>query len=402
MDFRRSILDQIDPTLQPLPKSPFVAYVWPTELCSIGCAHCSFGSRRTGSDDQRLLAKHPEELVRWLVDAGGQKIVICGGGEPLDEPEFVVRAITAASAAGLGCEIYTSGTSLERRQSVSEIVRAWRSAWGPTPRTNKRFGVRLSVDAFHEDRIGLDALAEWIRCIEVDAPGWNAWLRGIRVKGDESIVRLARLLNADVVRSREGAGWMRLRSGRELLVEWKGFVFEERGRLDLLKRRGLELFEGDRAKIEPLIPQFGNTANLGRPLSARLTVTHRRIDLEIHSDCVVHVLESQAADLRMDFLSHSWSSISQTYYRDPLLHRIVEAGLPGVAQLISAAQRTNLGGRAAVPYSLQRLVDKNILAFITAAAVSINGPRFVYEAHTRASAKQYLLSHGSPDLEATR
>jgi pyruvate-formate lyase-activating enzyme len=111
IQFSQAILDGIDPAAQSLPERPTVAFVWPTNLCSIGCAHCSFASRRTGDPSKQLLANHPDHLTEWLAAAGTRKVIICGGGEPLDEPEFITRTISACAMLGLECAIYTSGVS---------------------------------------------------------------------------------------------------------------------------------------------------------------------------------------------------------------------------------------------------------------------------------------------------
>src|SRR5438874_2372361 len=95
--FRNSILASVRPQIQAIPKSPSTAYVWPTEFCSIGCAHCNFGAKTTGPSLKRYLSNYPHPLVRWLAEAGAQKIVVCGGGEPLDEPEFVSQALKECS-----------------------------------------------------------------------------------------------------------------------------------------------------------------------------------------------------------------------------------------------------------------------------------------------------------------
>lgn len=80
LQFRRALPDLVDPTIQPIPPQPYVAFVWPTELCSIGCAHCSFGSTSGGGGAKRVLARHAERVARWLSDAGAKKLVVCGGG----------------------------------------------------------------------------------------------------------------------------------------------------------------------------------------------------------------------------------------------------------------------------------------------------------------------------------
>jgi len=391
-EFRSSLLDLIDPDVQPIPTRPFTAFVWPTELCSIGCAHCSFGSIRVGGESKRVLARHPEVVAQWLSKAGARKLVVCGGGEPLDEPEFVIATIAACGQLRLRFEVYTSGVSLLRPKPVAEYIQEWSDAWSSRVSKNDRIGVRLSVDLFHEERLGLDPIVEWIQSVEARVPDWFLSIRGIRVEGDGSVERLAARLAAGIQPIREGTAWLTLRSGRRILVEWKGFVFEERGRLSLLRRRGLRLNASDSAIVNELTPESGTRSALGRPLSARLTVTERRLDLEIHADGAVHVLESSPPDRRLNLFENTWEAMRATYYRDPILHRVVEAGLPAVASLISAAQRARIPTGLTVPYSVDRLQDHRTLAWVTAAALLANSQRFIYPDDARRLSRQYLES----------
>jgi hypothetical protein len=289
---------------------------------------------------------------------------------------------------GLGFEIYTSGVSRDTPRPVMDYIRDWKDAWTAAGPENP-IGIRLSVDAFHEELIGLSPVAEWIRAIDVAAPHWTVSLRGLRVRGDHSVQRLAGMLGAEISRVTRKTAVMVLPNGRRLLIEWKGFVFEERGSLKALARRGLSLDPDDAAVVEPLATQFDGVRHLGRPLSARLTVTPKVLDLEIHADGTVHILESQAPDLRCSLFDFSWGEMRDRYYRDPILHRIVEGGLPAVAELIADARRAGIADPATVPYSVERLTDAPTLAWVTAAALLRNGVAFSYDNTLRELARRH-------------
>jgi hypothetical protein len=387
---RRAILESIDPATQPLPERPRVAFVWPTNLCSIGCAHCNFASKRVGDPNKQRLASHPERLTKWLAAAGTRKVIICGGGEPLDEPEFITRTISACARLGLECALYTSGVSRRTPIAIAESIRQWREAWKPRVRQEHRLGLRFSVDLFHEERIGLEPVLRWLEELERLAPEWRVSIRGIRVEGDGSVERLAARLGAALRMVTNGSAWMVLPHGRRILVQRKGFIFDGRGRPSLLARRGLELDGQDRPIVEELIEEYGARAALGRPLSARLTLTSRHIELEVHGDGVVHILESSAPDCRLSLFDHTWESMKRTYYKDPILHRVAVGGLPAVAALIRAAHRSGVGSRRTVPYSIELLDDADVLAWVTATAVLSNGPRFVYNEAVMELARRYL------------
>jgi len=398
---RSRLLRDIDPDRQPLPRRPAVAYVWPTELCGIGCAHCSFGSVRQGPAYRRLLALHPERLVAWLTDAGARKLVACGGGEPLGEPEFLVRALAAATAARLPFEIYTAGVPSNAGRSIDEYLRDWTSAAeaGPDCRPLR---LRLSVDRFHEERLGLEPVLEWITRVDEQALPWTLGIRSLRLANDDSVERLAARLGAALHRSSPRAGRIVLRSGRQLTVEWKGFVFEHRGSMRLLAHRGLELTAEDEARIAALSETHGPGTELGRPLSAPLTVSRRVLDLEIHSDCIGHVLESQSPDLHRSFLDTPWAEMRAAYYRDPLLHCIAHGGLPALAHLIDEARLSGPSSEGTVPYSLERVTDTALLDWITARAVLTNSSDFGYPATTIAAARAYLAAGDGAFIDAGR
>lgn len=387
---RQAILELIDPAAQSLPERPTVAFVWPTNLCSIGCAHCNFASKRSGDPTKQLLASHPDHLAEWLAAAGTRKVIICGGGEPLDEPEFITRTISACATLGLECAIYTSGVSHRRPIAIPESIRQWHEAWMPRARQEHRLGLRFSVDLFHEERIGLEPVLQWLRELERLAPEWRVAIRGIRVEGDKSVERLAARLGAELRTATNGSAWMVLPHGRRILVQRKGFIFDGRGRPELLARRGLGLNDQDRPIVEELVEEYGAQATLGRPLSARLTLTSRHIELEIHGDGVVHILESSTPDCRLSLFDHTWESMKRTYYRDPILHRVAVGGLPAVASLIRAAHRSGVGSRRTVPCSIELLDDPDVLAWVTASAVLKNGPRFVYSKAVMDLARRYI------------
>lgn len=174
-EVRRTILELIDPAAQSFPERPTVAFVWPTNLCSIGCAHCNFASKKTGIPTKQLLASHPEQLTQWLAAAGTRKVIICGGGEPLDEPEFITRTISACAMLGLECALYTSGVSRRTPIAVADTIRQWRRAWALRIRQEHRLGIRLSVDVFHEELIGLEPVL---------GPGAARYTSGDVLRGD--------------------------------------------------------------------------------------------------------------------------------------------------------------------------------------------------------------------------
>jgi hypothetical protein len=304
-DFRRDLLALIPPAVDLLAPTPSTAFVWPTENCSIGCAHCNFASlpRRPGQPSDLTL--DPAGLVGWLVDAGARGLTLCGGGEPLDERDFCDEVVGRVGRTGLDFAVYTSGVSLSDPVDAAACVRRWARLRGRTHAGG--FWVRLSMDPFHTERIGDAVLADWIRAIERYAPEWRVSLRGLRLLGDDGLPVLAGRLGAEV-RNRGRSTRLVLPSGRSVAVERMGWVFDGRGTPELLARRGLRLPDADAVAVRPWQELVGRTGRLGRPLSRRLTVGRRHVDLEIHADTAVHVLEAQPFDARLRLDRHDWAT----------------------------------------------------------------------------------------------
>lgn len=386
--FRRELFRLIPASGEHLASHPSTAFIWPTENCSIGCAHCNFSSvpRRPGPPSDLCL--NPVSLLEWLRDARVRTMVLCGGGEPLDEPEFCREVIHRCSRTPMNFGIYTSGASLAAPCQPREYVRDWhRLTKGDH---QGAFWIRLSVDAFHTQRLGTDVLAQWITAVEEIAPAWKLTLRGLRVAGDRSLRELAGRLGAGLHDHSRSSMRLVLPSGRRIVVERMAFVVDGRGTPEVLTRHGLSLPAEDAAELAPWQALVGRPGQLGRPLSRRLTVGRHHVDLEIHADARVHVLEAQAFDNRLSLNSLTWLQMRETYYRDPLIHAVAVGGLPLAAELISAAIKHGVAPRDTVPFSIERIEDARLLDWVTAAATLRLQDEFRYPEAALALARNVL------------
>ena len=383
--FRRDLLRTIDPQSAPLAQSPDVAFTWPTYYCTIGCAHCNFASRAARAHEPNR-ALDPWNLTAWLHDAGARTVTLCGGGEPLDTPDFCRSTVEACSHLGLNWGIYTSGASPSLPRDPTAYVEEWlrvrRVDHGGT------MSVRLSVDAFHTERLGLGVIANWIGAVTASAPDWRLSLRGLRIVGDDSFRELAALVNGRVIPYGERGLRLLLKDGRRLPIERMAYIIDGRGSLRTLRRRGLELPGPHAAAVNDARKLAGRGHRLGRVLSRRLTVGPKRTDLEIHSDGSVHVLECQPFDHRLTFEDCSWADVRSAYYRDPIIRAVGRGGLEAVAIHIRAAIELGVAPRTTVPYSIERLRDSRTLDWITARLVM--AARDEYDESTRALALALL------------
>lgn len=394
-NFRLKVLQQIDPLLQPLPAFPNTAFVWPTEMCSIGCSHCSYNSQKAGKETGSFLKDYPEEISQWLYNSGVKKIVVCGGGEPLDEPEFLIRTIGECSRLGVEFELYTSGVSVASPSSAKDYIKSWQNICFKNG-NHSSLGIRLSIDAFHNERIGLKPIVDWINQLIILSPDWKISIRCLRVEGDNTIYYLSELLNAKVTKENPSKGWLEMPDGKRIPIIWKGFIFEGRGQFEQLNRLGLTIPQEDILIVGDYLNDWKQKMELGRPLSQQLyyAISKRIINLEIRSNCNVHILNSQAQDLRLNFLKYSWPDIKEVYYRDPLLHTISDFGLMGIASLIEQAKENLEYKFHCTPFSLEKIENKEVLSWITAKAICTNSEQFVYNKKTKNCAIDYLLSVG--------
>lgn len=391
--FRQAVLEAMPANVAGLANAPSRGFAWPTLRCSIGCAHCNFASTSRRADDPPE-AITPAALTGWLVAAGASAVVLCGGGEPLDEPHFCTEVIRRAASTELSFGIYTSGISLAEPQRVRDYVETWRRAWAPS--RAGWFALRLSLDTFHADRVGLDHLAEWIAVVRERAPEWRLSLRGLRLEGDTTPDRLASLVGGSIERQASGAVRMRLPDGGRLTVERMGLVLDGRATLGQLSPRGLRLPPSDARALEPWTALVGRVRKIGRPLSRRLTIGSRRVDLELHPDCSVHMLESTAFDTRRLLTEQSWADMRAIYYRDPLVHAVAVGGLPLVAEFIRTAITTGVAPPDTVPFSIERIADAALLDYVSALAVVALQSALAYPDAVIALARRQLAAQLGP------
>lgn len=319
---------------------------------------------------------------------------MCGGGEPLDEPEFIERVIAEVPGSGVQLAVYTSGVSRLHPVDPALTGGRWLAGLDGSLREEGGFHVRLSLDPFHEERLGLQPIIEWIEAIEAAAPWWHVSLRGLQLKGYTGPTRLAAGLDGHYVGVGARSGMVVIGSGRAIPIDFKGFVLDGRGSAGLLSERGLALPAAQRPHFDALTDTFGRSGGLGRPFSDRLTVTRQQVDLEIHADASVHLLEAQPPDTVGSYLDSAWATLRERYFADPLVHLIVDGGLPRVANVLIDLVSRGLAPRPTVPFSLVRLADPQTLDLATARAILLLEDRFTYPDSVRAGARMILSEVG--------
>ncbi|THA80313.1 radical SAM protein [Streptomyces sp. A0592] len=161
---RAELLDSLPGYADPGPSTASTCYVWPTDDCAVGCAHCNFASPRSSDSIPRhRIAEDVDRTMEFVNGMGLWKAVLSGGGEPMQEPAFCQEFIARVDSPQLReVELITSGsfaTSREdARHGIEGLVAAWRGR--PAARAAAAFTLRISVDWFHAARIGLRPVAD--------------------------------------------------------------------------------------------------------------------------------------------------------------------------------------------------------------------------------------------------
>jgi len=131
--------------LKNLSKIEFVV----TYACTGRCKHCSEGDHI--SCGERIDPQIAADAVRKIATEYDIKTVMTFGGEPLLYPETVYAVMNAAKELNIDKrQVITNGYFSKNREKIKEVAQALANC--------KVNDLRLSVDAFHQETIPLDAV----------------------------------------------------------------------------------------------------------------------------------------------------------------------------------------------------------------------------------------------------
>lgn len=129
-----------------------------TYHCPGRCRHCSVGSRLNRPGPHHVPVKKSVEAIRWISGHYDIQSVMTFGGEPLLYPEVICALHGTARDCGVPSrQLITNGYFSRRperiRQVASELIDAGVN------------DILLSADAFHQEKIPLEPVIEFARCI---------------------------------------------------------------------------------------------------------------------------------------------------------------------------------------------------------------------------------------------
>lgn len=337
---RARLLDSLPPYEEPGPRTASTVYVWPTAVCRVGCDHCNFASpassRRISSN---LVANNPEQVLAFVADLDSWKVVLSGGGEPFEEVPFVLHFVEKVTTPQLAeIEIITSGMFAATEQSCLEVLealaRAFKSHTDPRP---VRLTLRLSVDWFHVERIGLEPIANILRMLSTPQFSFiHVYIRSVLVQNDTTLRDLADLLGGTLTDLIDFQQHLILKDGRRILAYSKNLIVD--GRLSWRKLRAMGLAPDERASAENFTNRFRNDQGFhvpGRVYNGPQAVHLPGLALIVEHDGSVKILEGTAPDRVPSLFERSWDECLAFMYRDPLTVYLLEQGPEELAALLA-------------------------------------------------------------------
>lgn len=339
---RENLLAALPTYADPGPSFASTCYVWPTDDCSVGCAHCNFASPRSSKAfDRYRIADDADRALELVNRMGLWKAVLSGGGEPMEEPDFCERFIADIDSAQLAeIELITSAafatTKTETARVLDRLHNAWRTRG--SGKAEADFTVRLSVDWFHTKRIGIEPPANVLRVLS--SPEYadvGCYLRSVLLDNDTTITDLANELGATLGAIEDYCQVMTLPNGREVLVYYKNLIFD--GRMTSRRLRSLPVGVPKAAQADVFGERFRSAT--GKQVPARV---YNGPDV-VHLDGLACVLEASGG-IKILEGNHphrfpslrdttSWAEALEYLYRDPLTVTLVRDGPEGLVELIA-------------------------------------------------------------------
>jgi hypothetical protein len=339
---RQNLLAALPKYADPGPSFASTCYVWPTDDCSVGCAHCNFASPRSSQAfDRYRIADDVDRALELVNGMGLWKAVLSGGGEPMQEPAFCERFISGVDSAQLEeIELITSAAFATSADETTRVLRNLRNAWrgrGPD-KAQATFTVRLSVDWFHTKRIGITPPANVLRALNTpEFADIGCYLRSVLLDNDATIKDLADELGATLGAIEDYCQTMTLPNGNDVLVYYKNLILD--GRMTSRRLRSLPVTLPKAAEAEVFGQRFQSPS--GKHVPARVYNGPEVVHLDglacvLEASGGIKILEGHHPH-RFPLLrdTTSWADAVEFLYRDPLTVTLVHGGPEGLIELIA-------------------------------------------------------------------
>jgi hypothetical protein len=228
------------------------------------------------------------------------KVVLSGGGEPLLEPVMVERFIEHVTSERLEeIEVITSGfwgkTSGAALKMLTRLAHAYRRR---QPSSHAKFFLRLSVDWFHRQSMGLAPIEHILRLL--DRPEFadvHCYIRSVLLLEDSTMDDLAAALGAHLGSLADYQQILTLPGGRQIPVYYKNLILD--GRLSQQTLASFPVKPSPAASVEAFSARFRDATGRFIPGLTYGGPVVRHLDgvaLDIEHDGSVRILEATAPD----------------------------------------------------------------------------------------------------------
>ncbi len=339
---REDLLAALPKYPDPGPSSASTCYVWPTDDCSVGCAHCNFASPRSSKAiDRYTIADDADRTLELVNQMGLWKAVLSGGGEPMEEPAFCERFIADVDSPQLAeIELITSAAFATSEADAARVLerlhRAWRTRG--SDKAHAAFTVRLSLDWFHAKRMGITPVAHVLRVLS--RPTYSdvgCYIRSVLLDNDTTITDLANDLGAELGAIEDYCQVMTLPNGRDVLVYYKNLILD--GRMTSRRLRSLPVSVPQAAQAHVFGERFRSAT--GKNVPARVYNGPEVVQLDglacvLEASGGIKILEGNHPH-RFPSLrdTTSWAGALEFLYRDPLTVTLVRDGPEGLVELVA-------------------------------------------------------------------
>ncbi len=193
-----------------------------TKYCSVGCGHCKYNAPLPHHSRKRDNMVLSEKQIAFCVDFTKEseinRIVITGGGEPTHELDGVCALIERADVSEVA--LYTAGQWGSESRECQEHLERFANSLSAS-KSEKTLQIRLSVDDFHAERIGVRPIARIVDYLTEKQQKFSKLVPTIRTiqNYDQSVSDLAALLGGAYQKASDFQGSVTTRAGIAIPVD---------------------------------------------------------------------------------------------------------------------------------------------------------------------------------------